>query len=660
MPSTPVAVAKRRTILTIDQIRLSPNNVRIHEGAISPEAIKVMEGLLLGQGQLEEILVHPMKGNAKMYGAHAGGRRYRAFKNLIDRGDLPRDHPIKVEIREGMSDAELTVESMNENLGRRDLEPYETFAGVRRAHALGESVGLIAEQLGQEPRIIEGMLRLGNLAKPIFEALAAGLISTDQARAFGATEDTAVQLAAWKKLQAGMQRFTHPAERIRAALGIGDQELGKLLTFVGEEAYLAAGGCLEPDMFADGPDARVRIGDAAKLREIADAALEVLRTDVRKRTGRADLRFVAQAPRSPLDTIDHQLQAHPREVVGGKLELPDGDIVARVFVDPNGKAGIDYWWASRTAKYAGTRGTAAATAPARTANAVIEAETLRTASAIGQQYDGSRRIADAAIREEQGLSAESVDILRSQRRMILRGMLVDDANEDGQAGLDYLVWTQLRLAMDMDARPSKLGIGNKAGADSDPAVAAEHVRAMPGRTIWHEALDELRRQSFVTGEDYAEAFADYRASEQRLKNLAAAAVAGWSLERSLAAGGYVIAVHDELARQIGVNRFDHDEVVRRYWTPTEQLLGRIPTRQALAIAEPFVEPEAFTSWAKAKAAEIARRLTQIVTGQPVHGLRADRRRAAATWVHPLLRFHPADPDAGGANTDAIATEKEAA
>jgi len=659
MPSTSAAPVYRGETRTIDQLCLSPLNVRTHEAAISGTAIAAMEALLLSQGQLEPILVHPLKGNTRKWGAHAGGRRYRAFKNLVATGVLPPDFPIKVEIKEGLSDAQLLAESMVENIGRRDLEDYETFAGVRRMHKLGQTVDQIAVALGQEPDAIARWLRLGNLAEPIFHALAAGRITTEQARAFGATEDVAVQLAAWERLSAGINPRTEPVS-IRAALGIGDRELGKLLTFVGEDAYLAAGGRLEPDLFATGDDRFGRIVDAGKLRELAEVRLAALRGEYRHRTGRPDLRFVAHPPKNDMDTIDHQLRVTPGGT-GEWINLPEGDIVAHLYVDHAGKPAVGWWWASRKAKFADRRGDrAAAQASPRAVDAVVKAEGLKPAAAIGAQFDGARQVADAAIREEEGLSAEGVDIFRSVRRTILRGLLVDDAEAGGDAGTDYLVWTQLRLAMDMDARSTKLGVGNKAGAPADPEVANEHVRAMPGHTRWREALDELRGQSFMAAEDYGEAFLDYRASNPRVKRLAAAAVTGWSLERSLAADGYVVPVHDTLAGALGIDRWNHDERVRRYWTPTEELLRRIPTRQAVAIAEPFVEPDSFGAWAKAKAADIVRRLVQLVTGEQVRGARPDLAAAAATWVHPLLRFHPAEPLTDNDDAAALPTEQVAA
>jgi ParB family chromosome partitioning protein len=650
------------TTRTIDQLCLSHLNVRTHADAVNDEAIAIMERLLMGQGQLEPILVHPMRGSKNLWGAHAGGRRYRAFKNLTGRGDLPADHPIKVEIREGLSDAELVEESLGENIGRRDLEPYETFAGVRRAHKLGHSVDQIADALGQKRSAIERMLRLGSLAKPIFDALAQGRISVDQARAFGATQDSAAQLAAWEKLSAGTVMFTSTTDRIRAALGIGNHELDRLLTFVTEDAYVAAGGRLEPDLFGAG---LTRIVDVDKLRDLADRALDVLRADVRRRTGRPDLRFVPQAPQDSLGTTDHQLRVPVADKAAASIKLPDGDIVAQVYVDHAGKAGVDYWWSSRTAKYANQKGSAdAAAASPRAVDAAIAAEALKPGSAIGQQYDGSRQVANAALREEEGLSAESVSIFCSVRRAILRGFLVDDAEAGLSGATDWLVWSQLRLAMDMDAQPKLLGVAKGIGAGPDPEIAREHVQAMPAHARWREVMDELRQQSFVTSKDLCAAFADYCVSPARLKRLAAAAVAGWSLEPSLAAPGYVVPVHHELARQLGVMRYNHDDTVRARWTPTEQLLGRIPTRQLLAIAEPLVDAAAFTSWTKAKAAEVVRRLTQIVTGEHVRGVRADRADAAARWVHPLLRFCPAederDPDDPGPVNDVALELAEAA
>ena len=665
MPSTPAAVVHEPTTRTIDQLCLSRLNVRIDPAATSAESIAVMEASLMARGQLEPILVHPLRDNSKKWGAHAGGRRYRAFKNLVERGHLPRDHPIQVKIRADLSDAELLAESMVENIGRRDLEPYETFDGVRRMAATGASVAAIAAALGQEEAAIARMLRLGNLAEPIFKALSAGRISEDQARAFGATADVAVQLAAWKRLSGEAATFTVPADRIRAAIGIGDADVAKLLAFVGERAYLDAGGRLEPDLFATAEQPRARVVDVDRLRALADGALDIVRAEVRRATGRPDLRFIAEPPKDKHGaTTDWDLRVSGVQTgnFASKVDLPDGDVVARLFVDPNGKAAVEYWWASRSAKYANRRGPAAAAASPRAADAAIAAEKLAPAAAIGQQYDGAKQIADAVLREEEGLSADGVDVFRSVRRTILRGMLIEHAVLGGDVARDWTTWTQLRLGLDVHCRPRAVGVARWIGAEGDPPAATDAVRAMPASARWRDALEELGRQSFATDDDFASAFADYRASDARLQSLAEAVVAAWSLERSLAEGaaGYGVRTHDELARHLGVYAHNHDVMIRQHWTPDEKFLGRIPRGQLLAIAEPLIEPESFTAWTKAKVGEVVARLVALVTGAEVRGARADRAREAATWIHPLLRFMPPPPAPNDAKADAIAPVREAA
>jgi ParB/RepB/Spo0J family partition protein len=651
------------TTRTIDQLCLSPLNVRLNQQDAT--ATIAMERSLLEQGQLEPILVHPLKGNSKKWGSHAGGRRYRAYTNLIGRGALPRDHPINVVIREGMSDAELIEESLAENMIRRDLRDYEKFAGVRRAHAHGHSAEQIAEKLGQEVDLIKRFLRLGHLAEPIFAALSEGNISTEQASAFGATSDVELQLKAWNALQV-RQHVAAPAARIREALGIGNAELGKLLTYVGEDAYIAAGGRLEPDMFAEGAERRGRIVDVEILRRLADAKMDRLRADTRTRVGRPDLRFVAEPPKTTFDTNDTHLQVTPqptgeKTAAGSGLTIPDGDVVGRVYIRMDGTAGVEFWWASRSAKHGSGKAKGAATASPRAASAAVEASALKPGAALGQQYDGAKQVADAALREEQGLSAEAIEILRSQRRMILRALLVEAARRGEDTGRDFLVWTQVRLALDIELRPSQIG-ASKLPSLPAPESTFAHINAMPGHRIWRDALDELGRQSFVKAPDLRQAYGDYVACPPDLKRLAEAVVAGMSLERSLGEGdgsgavAYRVAVHDELAQELGAAALfgSGDQLIRRHWMPTTEFLAKLPAKHQLAIAEPFVEPDSWASWTRLKAAEVTRWVLAVVNGEPARGVSGTAAECAARWVHPLLRFTPAPiaPDPGHANVAA--------
>ncbi|HET9512085.1 MAG TPA: ParB/Srx family N-terminal domain-containing protein [Sphingomonas sp.] len=106
------------TTLTIDQIDISPLNVRTYRPDI--EDTTALEDSILERGLIQPIAVHPMKGS-KRWGAIAGGRRTRAIKALVARGALPRDWAVPVTQHVGLSDAELIEVSINENLIRRDL-----------------------------------------------------------------------------------------------------------------------------------------------------------------------------------------------------------------------------------------------------------------------------------------------------------------------------------------------------------------------------------------------------------------------------------------------------------------------------------------------------------------------------------------------------------
>lgn len=79
------------TTLTIDQIEISPLNVRTHRP--DAEDTGALEASILADGLLNPIVVHPMLGRKGRWGAVAGGRRTRAIKALVGRGDLPRDWP---------------------------------------------------------------------------------------------------------------------------------------------------------------------------------------------------------------------------------------------------------------------------------------------------------------------------------------------------------------------------------------------------------------------------------------------------------------------------------------------------------------------------------------------------------------------------------------
>lgn len=611
---------------TIDQLRPSPYNVRKHQGDATDTAD--LEASIPAVGLKLPLLVHPMDDGHGGEGVHAGARRNLAIARLIERGELPADFPIPVFVSRDRTPAELIEESIVENRDRKDLRSYEIYAGVAEAHRLGEDVAKLAAGIGESADWVRQAIRLGNLAPAIFQAFADDRITIDQARAYGATEDHALQLAAFADLDPLDEWKKSPA-KIRAQLRFGDPELGRLLQFVGEGAYRDAGGRYELDLFAEDASARGRVADEPLLRALADAEFASLRDQVRVNCQRRDLRFVAQPPRNEFGT-DYALRVTPQLIdsKAGRIELPAGEIVGFITVGDNGTPEVSYWWESRAAKFGREPARRDTPAPRK----------VGAGAAIGQQYDGSRQAADAEIRDGAGLTADGVQIFRSLRQAILRALLIEDARVNDNVGLDYLVWSQLRAALGDSYRQGLTGAraipGESAiGVGDGLSKARQHVDASEAGRAWGAAIAELNARPFMTLKHLGEAFRAYRAEPWELKNLGAAVVAGLSLERSLNADGYQVAPHDAIAAELDVTDAD----IRRWWTPTAELLDLLPKAERLAIVEPMVEAVTFAPWSRLKSADVTRRVLETVKGAG-DSVRKSMRDAAKSWVHPLLRF----------------------
>lgn len=635
------------TTLPISQLQISQFNVRTN--AEDQTATTALERSILKHGLLLPLVVHELKGKrpVPLYGVHAGGRRYRALKALIDRGELPADTAVEVVIRTG-TDAELLEESTAENLLRRELRDYEVYAAVARAHRKGDSPERIADVLGQELAWVRRSLRLAGLARPLWDALEGGALSIDDARAYAATEDQELQAAAYAALKDLPANLRTPAA-IRAWLKIGDRELQRLLAFVGDEAYRVAGGRFELDLFADGPDDRGRVVDEGKLRQLVDEKLEAERARIRDITARADLRFVSQAPRSEFGT-DHSLQIMPKMNDFGVVLLPDGDVVARLQIDEAGEPEVSYWWSSRKAKH-GNRAPAPAVKAALRTPGVRHA--LRPGAAINDAaHPGDQRDADLAIKDEAGIGQDKVQIFRNLRQKILQALLIESARQLESFATDWLVWSQLRLALG-DEHGSVIGT-NYLGHDRSAGahLGRDLVRATEAQRVWDDAVADLRKRPCLNNADLQTAFLSFTTETPRIKELAAAIVAGLALERSLNADGYRLPTHDALASLTGGYE---DARIRELWTPTAEFLELLPPRDRLAIAEPFVERAAFAGWSRLKGPELTRSVLSVVTGT-AQWLRERTRAAAETWVHPLLRFGPDDPEDHGVNDAAPAME----
>jgi ParB family transcriptional regulator, chromosome partitioning protein len=613
--------------LTIDQIAISPFNVRIHKP--DAEDTATLEASIMAEGLLNPILVHALAFDDSdppcptLYGAVAGGRRSRAIRNLVTAGTLPRGFPIRCIELVNASDAELLEASITENLVRKDLRDYELCAGVARAAEAGHDIDQIAHALAQPDRgRVAQWLRLGRLAEPVFRAYATGALSTDQARAYAATEDRELQSLVFARLSQG-QSWQHQPHHIRTALSVGNQDAENQLRFVGEEAYRVAGGRYELDLFAEDGDARGRVCDAAILAKLVEDRFAAIKDELRVATGwGADLRFQTEPPQNDYGSPDHTLEI--RFETGKPLKLPDGDVVAVVAIGDDGLAHTSFWWASKKAKF-GTGAGSKDLTPA--AFGPLDRTRIAAGSALAStERHGARGHADAALKDDHGLSQDGIEIARDMRRAMLRALLVANADHGGTLANDYLVWAQLRMLYASDSS-SMTGM-NRLPTETIGRIelaqkSRAQIEASGVRKGVDGALENLAFEPFMTERDPAVAFLAFVDAPDRAKRLAAALVAGAALVRSLNADGYRCPAHDALA---GATAISAPESIRYAigWQPTEQMIGLFPKSAKLAIARD-IDEEAPLRWQGLRSDQLTERLTSLV---------ADK----ADWVHPLLSF----------------------
>ena len=116
----------------------------------------------------------------------------------------------------------------------------------------------------------------------MFEALGAGEISLDVAKAYAATPDQERQAYVFEQMRRGYGD-AHPDSIRRMMTQATVSATDRRARFVGEEAYVAAGGRVERDLFAD--DAAARWLDVAILERLAGEKMEALAAEAAAEAG---------------------------------------------------------------------------------------------------------------------------------------------------------------------------------------------------------------------------------------------------------------------------------------------------------------------------------------------------------------------------------------
>lgn len=257
-----------RTTIALDKLFMSPKNVR----KTNPdEDIEGLADSIFEKGLLENLVVSPRATGRGSFDVDAGGRRWRALKRNAELKRIPRNHPVDCLVVPAEDAAEA---SMAENLHTVAMNPADEvvgFTAILESYARAgitdrdEQIQRCARRFGKSFRYVEERLRLAELAPDILEALRLGAISIDAAKVYAAYPDQELQMKVFAAQEAtraqGYNRHSPAAIRSMLAGKIyrkGDRQV----RFIGVDAYIAAGGRVELELFMGNEDEEVLLDTA--------------------------------------------------------------------------------------------------------------------------------------------------------------------------------------------------------------------------------------------------------------------------------------------------------------------------------------------------------------------------------------------------------------
>ena len=176
-----------------------------------------------------------------------GGSRLKALR-VIDKGeenfdDLLANIPVTICPKEQAIDVSLTA-----NLVRNAMTPTDQYTAFHNLHRKqGVEIEEIAKRYYVDSATVRRILKLAELAKPIFQALKEGEISLDAAKAYAGCSDQDRQLAVFETC--GLDANAYMIRRqLRENSYLADSAC---VSFVTLDAYKERGGVIETDLFED-------------------------------------------------------------------------------------------------------------------------------------------------------------------------------------------------------------------------------------------------------------------------------------------------------------------------------------------------------------------------------------------------------------------------
>ncbi|HEX8666938.1 MAG TPA: ParB/RepB/Spo0J family partition protein [Allosphingosinicella sp.] len=637
-----------RTI-PLNKLMPSPRNVR---RTTDDQADLQLKADIEARGLLQNLVVAPAKKPKGRFSVEAGGRRFRALASLAEEGKLGTDHEVCCLVIDS-GPAAAQEAGLAENFQRLAMNPADECLAFQQLIEQGADVEGIARRFGLTVRFAEGRLRLASLAPVVFDALGAGEITLDVAKAYAATPDQERQAFVFEQVSRSYMA-QHPDSIRRMMTQATVSASDRRARFVGEEAYAAAGGRIERDLFSDENGARWL--DIALLERLATEKLEALAAETAASSGLAFVRPTleswagyevtrglqrVQLETPPLsyeesaevealeaetqeligqiedeETTDEAREAAEARVreIGAQIEaitdkppvIPE-ELKPRIgtflLVDEAGQPRLD------TSYYVGP------------SDEPEEPNEPGTTDAGADSQDGPIVVA-APPSKEVTLSQALADELAIQRRDILAVHVAADP----ALALDLAIF----LMIDREAGYSSGKSGSSLVALPPHAPVfgfkTPDAAATRARVAAAEALD----RSWTAADTRAGQFDAFRA----LPDQARTAWLGHAVARTLDASinlpaGRACPFHDHLGHLLGID-------VAKWWRPTgANFFDRVPKSVTLSALEEIGGAAFACGYSKSKKAELSDAAERIFAGDVAA---ADVKERALAWVPDAMRF----------------------
>lgn len=268
---TTTTTATAPTLIPLNQLHRSDLNVRKTGGT---DVAELAAHIRASQRVIQNLVVVAEKhGKKDGYGVVAGGRRLAALTSLAKDKAIPADWPIPCQI---VSRDEAVELSMAENIHREEMHPADEFDAWAKLVDGGMDAEEIAARHGTTAEVVRKRLTLSRVSPRVLKLYRSGDLKLEQVMAFTLTSDHRAQDALLKSRS--YYPSAHEIRRSLTAEAIADTD--ERARYVGEKAYIAAGGAVTRDMFDS--NGRTYFNDAALLTRLAAEKLEKTAEKLRK------------------------------------------------------------------------------------------------------------------------------------------------------------------------------------------------------------------------------------------------------------------------------------------------------------------------------------------------------------------------------------------